>query len=84
MDHLRGAGELACNCLQRLFTYSLVNFSEWIYRFSKRLKQLRSLHLSSMEFHRDIKKAYFKILQEFNFGLALLQAAVWLFFRNVQ
>lgn len=60
------------------------NFSEWIYRFSKRLKRLGSLGLSSMEFHKDIKKASFKILKRFHFGLALLQPDIYLLFRNFQ
>lgn len=66
MDHLCGTCEPTHDCIQRLCTYTLVQFSEWIYRFSERLKRLRSLHLSSMEFSKDIKRAYFKILQGFN------------------
>lgn len=51
------------------------------------LKKAETLEKSSSkqyEFYKDIKKAYFKILPGFNFGLALRQADICLLFRNVR
>lgn len=58
--------------IQRRCTYAMVQFSEWFYRFSKKLKSLRSLCLSRMECYKDTKRAYFKILQGFTvFGITI-------------
>lgn len=64
MDHLCGAGETASNCIQKLCTYALVSFSEWICRFSKRLKQLRSLHLSRRSFIKTLREHILKYFKD--------------------
>lgn len=66
------ACETAFHHIQRGCTYKMVQFSEWFYRFSKKLKSLRSLCLSRMECYKDTKRAYFKILQGFTvFGITI-------------